>query len=64
MKLEHLKPDESGLYEPLKLTEDRLATALELHIVRNPARPGWTPVIRFDHYHVGPQAILQGEEEK
>ena len=33
----------------------------ELHLVRNPARLGWKPIVRIEHYHVGPQDILQGE---
>ncbi len=32
------------------------------HIVRNPARLGWKPVVKIEHYHVGPQDILQKEE--
>jgi hypothetical protein len=35
----------------------------ELHRVRNPARLGWKPIVRIEHYRLGPQAIRQGEEE-
>jgi hypothetical protein len=40
------------------------ATSPELHIIRNPARLGWKPIVKIEHYHVGPQDILQGEEER
>jgi hypothetical protein len=35
----------------------------DLHIVRNPARLGWKPIVRIEHYHIGPQVILQGEQD-
>ena len=38
------------------------ATNPEVHIVRNPAKLGWKPIVKIEHYHVGPQVILQGEE--
>ena len=34
----------------------------ELHVVRNPARLGWKPIVRIEHYHVGPEDILRGAE--
>lgn len=33
----------------------------ELHLVQDPARLGWQPVVQVAHYHVGPDAILSGE---
>ena len=36
------------------------ATYPELHIVRNPARLGWKPIVKIEHYHVGPRDILRG----
>jgi superfamily II DNA or RNA helicase len=33
----------------------------EVHIVQNPARLGWRAVMAVAHYHLGHQAILQGE---
>jgi hypothetical protein len=33
-----------------------------LHIIRNPARLGWKPLVKIEHYHVGPQDILRAEE--
>jgi hypothetical protein len=31
----------------------------ELHAVQDPVRLGWRPVMAVEHYHVGPQAILE-----
>ena len=36
-------------------------TTPELHLVQDPARLGWQPVVQVAHYHVGPSAILSGE---
>jgi hypothetical protein len=33
----------------------------EVHAVQDPARLGWQIVVQVAHYHVGPQAILNGE---
>ncbi len=30
----------------------------EVHAIRNPARLGWQPTVKVEHYHVGPQEIL------
>lgn len=38
------------------------ATAPELHVVQDPAKLGWKPVVTVEHYHVGAQAILQAEQ--
>ena len=40
------------------------ATQPEIHVVRDPVRLGWKPVVKVEHYHVGSQAILKAEEEK
>jgi hypothetical protein len=37
------------------------ASKPELHLVQNPARIGWQPVVQVAHYHVGPEAIFQSE---
>ena len=37
------------------------ATNPELHIIRNPARLGWKPIVKIEHYHVGPQDIIREE---
>jgi len=34
----------------------------ELHIIRDPARLGWKPVVQVAHYHVGAKAILESPE--
>jgi superfamily II DNA or RNA helicase len=33
----------------------------ELHLVQDPVRLGWQPVVQVAHYHVGSDAILKGE---
>jgi hypothetical protein len=33
------------------------ASTPELHTVQDPARLGWKPVVKVEHYHVGPEAI-------
>ena len=32
----------------------------ELHVIHDPARLGWKPVVRVEHYHLGPNDILRG----
>ena len=39
----------------------KCGAAPELHLVQDPARLGWQPVVQVAHYHVGPDAILNGE---
>ncbi|MBP7427883.1 MAG: DUF3883 domain-containing protein [Candidatus Hydrogenedentes bacterium] len=39
------------------------ASAPVLHQVQDPAKLGWKPVVKVEHYHVGAQAILQAEED-
>ena len=34
-----------------------------LHIVQDPARLGWTPVVKIEHYHVGANEIKGSETE-
>jgi len=31
----------------------------ELHIVRNPARLGWQPVMAVEHYRIAPEVIRE-----
>jgi len=33
-------------------------TTPEVHPIRNRARLGWKPIVKVEHYHVGPQEIL------
>ena len=35
------------------------ATEPEIHIIQDPARLGWKPVVRVEHYHVGANEILK-----
>ncbi|MGA2363411.1 MAG: DUF3883 domain-containing protein [Candidatus Aminicenantales bacterium] len=37
------------------------ASAPEIHIVQDPARLGWKPIIKVEHYQVGAEKILQAE---
>jgi hypothetical protein len=34
----------------------------ELHIVQEPARLGWEPIVRVEHYHLGANAIVEAAE--
>jgi hypothetical protein len=64
---------EIGVSENEYKTADRLKTDYwlyvvfncgtkpELHLIQDPSRLGWKPVVQVAHYHVGPQAILNGE---
>jgi hypothetical protein len=36
------------------------ASTPALHKIQDPARLGWKPIVKIDHYHVGPEAILKG----
>ncbi|WP_315701869.1 MULTISPECIES: SNF2-related protein [unclassified Bradyrhizobium] len=36
-------------------------TTPELHLIRDPARLGWRPVVQVAHYHLGSDAILEAE---
>jgi len=35
----------------------------ELHVIHDPARLGWKPVVRVEHYHLGPNEILRGADD-
>ena len=34
----------------------------ELHVIHDPARLGWKPVVRVEHYHLGAKEILSADE--
>ena len=34
------------------------ATEPRVSVVRDPARLGWEPIVKIDHYHVGAKAII------
>jgi hypothetical protein len=35
------------------------ASKAEIRIVQDPARLNWEPLVKIEHYHVGPQVILE-----
>jgi superfamily II DNA or RNA helicase len=35
----------------------------ELHAVRDPARLGWQPIVKIEHYQISPSNILAGESQ-
>ena len=35
------------------------ASKPEIRIVQDPARLNWEPLVKIEHYHVGPQVILE-----
>jgi hypothetical protein len=35
----------------------------EVHAIRNPARLGWKPIVKVEHYTVDPSSILKAEKE-
>jgi SNF2 family DNA or RNA helicase len=37
------------------------ATEPDLHIINDPARLGWKPIVKVEHYHVGANEILKSE---
>ena len=37
------------------------ATEPDLHVIRDPARLGWEPIVKVEHYHVGANEILKSE---
>jgi len=37
------------------------ATEPELHVIQDPARLGWKPVVKVEHYHLGAEKILTGQ---
>ena len=38
------------------------ASKPEVHAIRNPARLGWKPIVKVEHYTCGPQDILTAED--
>ena len=34
----------------------------ELHVIKDPARLGWKPVVRVEHYHLGARQIIEAEQ--
>jgi hypothetical protein len=38
------------------------ASAPEIHVVQDPARLGWKPIVKIEHYLVGADIILQAGE--
>ncbi|MHC2752263.1 hypothetical protein ACVIWV_007717 [Bradyrhizobium diazoefficiens] len=38
-------------------------TSPELHVIHDPARLGWQPVVQVAHYHLGSDAILSAEAQ-
>jgi len=34
----------------------------ELHVIHDPARLGWKPVVRVEHYHLGARDLITAEE--
>jgi superfamily II DNA or RNA helicase len=39
------------------------ATKPQLHLVQDPAKMGWEPIVRVEHYHVGAAEIMAHAEE-
>jgi superfamily II DNA or RNA helicase len=37
------------------------ATNPEIHVVQDPARLGWKPIVQVEHYHIGAKEILKSE---
>jgi superfamily II DNA or RNA helicase len=37
------------------------ATKPEVHLVQDPARLGWKPIVQVEHYHIGAKEILRSE---
>jgi len=40
------------------------ASEPECHVVRNPAKMGWAPMVKIEHYQVGASDIFQAEEKQ
>ena len=36
----------------------------ELHTIQNPARLGWQPIVKVEHYQIGAQSIRQADKDK
>jgi predicted GIY-YIG superfamily endonuclease len=39
------------------------ATDPKIHLVQDPARLGWEPIVKVEHYHVGAEQILAAESK-
>ena len=39
------------------------ATKPEVHVIQDPARMGWKPIVKVDHYHIGANEILRSEAQ-
>jgi hypothetical protein len=39
-------------------------SAPEVHAIRNPARLGWKPIVKVEHYSVDPGTIIAAEERE
>ena len=39
------------------------ASTPEIHLIRDPVKLGWQPLIKIEHYHIGPNKILQGKNQ-
>ena len=35
----------------------------ELHVIRDPVRLGWKPIVRVEHYHLGAKQIIGAEDQ-
>ncbi len=40
------------------------ASAPQVHLVQDPARLGWQPVVKVEHYHLGAEQILGAESSQ
>jgi len=41
----------------------KCASTPEVHVIRDPVRLGWEPLVKIEHYHVGAQKILEAEQK-
>lgn len=39
-------------------------TSPQIHLIQDPARLGWEPLIKIEHYHIGSDKIIKAAEEK
>ena len=39
------------------------ASMPEIHLIRDPVKLGWQPLIKIEHYHIGANKILQGKNQ-
>jgi len=38
------------------------ASTPQIHMIRDPARLGWEPLVRVEHYHIEANAILEASK--